>query len=37
MDKRLNFVPTPEKLGPLQIRNYLERLGRKITFKPNQQ
>ena len=24
-------------LGPFQIRNYLERLGRKITFKQNQQ
>ena len=28
LDKGLNFVPTPEKLDRLQIRNDLEKLGR---------
>ena len=28
LDKGLNFVPTPEKLDRLQIKNDLEKLGR---------
>ena len=33
LDKGLNFVPTPEKLDRLQIKNDLEKLGRDIKLR----
>ena len=33
LDKQLNFVPTPEKLDRLQIKNDLEKLGRDIKLR----
>ena len=33
LDKRLNFVLTPEKLDCLQIKNNLEKLGRDIELR----
>ena len=33
LDKVLNFVPTPEKLDRLQIKNDLEKLGRDIKLR----
>ena len=33
LDKGLNFVPTPEKLDGLQIKNDLEKLGTDIKLR----
>ena len=33
LDKELNYVPTPEKLDRLQIKNDLEKLGRDIKLR----
>ena len=33
LDKGLSFIPTPKKLDRLQIKNYLEQLGRDIKLR----